>query len=56
MRWHGYSPAEDTWQTIEETGWPATKEVLQAYRAYHDTHPRKAADPRVIEAINELDA
>ena len=24
VRWLGYKAAEDTWQTVEETGWPAT--------------------------------
>ena len=54
VRWLGYKPAEDTWQTIEKSGWPATPAVLQAYRTFHDAHPRKAADPRVVDAITRL--
>ena len=44
-------PAEDTWQTIEESGWPATSAIFQAYKAFHNAHPRKAADLRVVDAI-----
>ena len=40
VRWQGYKPAEDTWQTIEESGWPASPDILQAYRAFHDAYPR----------------
>ena len=54
VRWLGYKAAEDTWQTIEESGWPATPAVLQAYRTFHDAHPRKATDLRVVDAINRL--
>ena len=54
VRWLGYKAAEDTWQTIEESGWPAIPAVLQAYQTFHDTHPRKATDPRVIDAITQL--
>ena len=54
VRWLGYKAAEDTWQTIEESGWPATSAILQAYRAFHNAHPRKAADPQVVEAISRL--
>ena len=46
-----YSPAEDTWQTIEESGWPTTPDILKAYRVFHGAHPRKAADLQIIEAI-----
>ena len=51
VRWQGYKPAEDTWQSKEETGWPASGPVLQAYRDFHDAYPRKVADPQVMEAI-----
>ena len=54
VRWEGYRAADDTWQSVEETGWPASPAILEAYRTYHDTHPRKAADPRVVEAIGAL--
>lgn len=49
-----YKAAEDTWQTIEESGWPATSTILQAYKAFHNGHPPKAADPRVVDAIAGL--
>ena len=45
---------EDTWQTIEESGWPAIPAILHAYRTFHDSHPRKATYPRVMEAITRL--
>ena len=51
VRWQGYKPAEDTWQSKEKTGWPALGSVLQAYREFHDAYPRKVADTQVMEAI-----
>ena len=53
VRWLGYKPFEDTWQSIEETGWPASSAILQAYKCFHDGHPHKAADPRIVTAIAE---
>ena len=47
----GYQPSDDTWQTIDESGWPASPAVLQRYRNFHDKYPGKVSDPRVIEAI-----
>ena len=55
VRWLGYKLAEDTWQTVDESGWPATPALLAGYRAFHDANPRKAADPRVLEAIAAMD-
>ena len=54
VRWLGYKAEEDTWQTIEESGWPAIPAVLQAYRTFHDAHPRKATDLQVMKAITQL--
>ena len=51
VRWLGYKPADDTWQSIEETGWPPIMDILQAYNSFHDAYPRKATDARVTEAI-----
>ena len=51
VRWPNYKAAENTCQTIEESGWPATAAILQAYRTFHDAHSRKAIDPRIMEAI-----
>ena len=51
VRWQDYKPTDDTWQTIEESGWPAAADVLQAYRTFHDTYRRKVADPQVVEAL-----
>ena len=56
LRWLGYKAAADIWQTVEESGWPATPALLAGYRAFHDANPRKAADPRVLEAIAAMEA
>ena len=55
VRWLCYKAAADTWQTVEESGWPATLALLAGYRAFHDANPRKAADSRVLEAIASME-